>query len=64
MKGRLVKTCLNNVPGGHQYYYWDGTDDSSRRANIGMYIAHLRSVTAEGAISNKTKIIVLGTPLK
>lgn len=64
LKGRLVKTCLNNVPGGHQYYYWTGKDDMYRRANIGMYIAHLRSVTAEGAISNKTKIVVLGTPLK
>ncbi|MBU1355571.1 MAG: Ig-like domain-containing protein [Candidatus Edwardsbacteria bacterium] len=64
LKGRLVKTCLNNVPGGHQYYYWNGTDNSNRRTNIGMYIAHLRSVTAEGGISDKTKIIVLGTPLK
>jgi len=64
LKGRLVKTCLNNVPGGHQYYYWTGKDDMYRQANIGIYIAHLRSVTAEGAISDKTKIIVLGTPLK
>jgi DNA/RNA endonuclease YhcR with UshA esterase domain len=64
LKGRLVKTCLNNVPGGHQYYYWNGTDNSNRRADIGMYIAHLRSVTAQGAISDKTKIVVLGTPLK
>lgn len=64
LKGRLVKTCLNNVPGGHQYYYWTGNDDSNRRANIGMYIAHLRSVTAQGSISDKTKIIVLGTQLK
>jgi DNA/RNA endonuclease YhcR with UshA esterase domain len=64
LKGRLVKTCLNNVPGGHQYYYWDGTDDSNRRASIGMYIAHLRSVTDEGAITDKTKIVVLGTKLK
>ncbi len=64
LKGRLVKTCLNNVPGGHQYYYWTGKDDMYRRANIGMYIAHLRSVTDKGAISDKTKIVVLGTPLK
>ena len=63
LKGRLVKNCLNNVPGGHQYYYWDGTDDSHRRVCIGMYIAHLRTVTAEGAITDKTKVIVLATEL-
>lgn len=64
LKGRLVKTCLNNVPGGHQYYYWDATDDSHRRASIGMYIAHLRTVTAEGSVSDQTKVIVLGTKLQ
>ncbi|MBI5805030.1 Ig-like domain-containing protein [candidate division TA06 bacterium] len=64
LKGRLVKNCLNNVPGGHQYYYWDGTDDSHRRVCIGMYIAHLRTVTAEGSITDKTKVIVLATKLQ
>jgi hypothetical protein len=68
LKGRLVTTIFNNVPGGHKTLLdgsvWNGTDNSNRRANIGIYIAHLRSVTAQGGISDKTKIIVLGTPLK
>lgn len=64
LKGRLVKTCLNNVPGGHQLYPWDGTDDLKRRANIGIYIVHLRSVSPNGGNVDRTKLIVLGTPLK
>ena len=64
LKGRLVKSLLNNKPGGFQPVPWDGKDHMGRRAAIGIYIAHLRSVTAQGSISDKTKIIVLGTPLK
>lgn len=64
LKGRLVKTCLNSVPGGHQIFRWDGSDDSQRRATIGIYISHLRSVSALGAVSDQTKLVVLGTRLK
>lgn len=63
LKGRLVKTCLNNIPGGYQIFRWDGSDDAKRRATIGIYIAHLRSVTTLGAVSDQTKLIVLGTRL-
>ena len=64
LKGRLVKTCLNNVPGGHQLYPWNGADNMGRRANIGIYIVHLRSVSPEGGNMDRTKLVVLGTPLK
>ncbi len=64
LKGRLVKTCLNNAPGGHQNYPWDGKDNLGRRANIGIYIAHLRSVSPKGSAVDRTKLVVLGTPLK
>jgi DNA/RNA endonuclease YhcR with UshA esterase domain len=64
LKGRLVKTCLNNAPGGHQTYPWDGKDNIGRRANIGIYIAHLRSVSPQGGSVDRTKLVVLGTPLK
>ncbi|HTY08011.1 MAG TPA: Ig-like domain-containing protein [Candidatus Edwardsbacteria bacterium] len=64
LKGRLVKTLLNNVPGGHQVCVWDGKDDAHRPANIGIYILHLRSVSAKGNVADQNKTIVLGTPLK
>lgn len=64
LKGRLVKTCLNNAPGGHQTYPWDGKDNMGRRAGIGIYIAHLRSVSTQGGSVDRTKLVVLGTPLK
>jgi hypothetical protein len=64
LKGRLVKTCLNNAPGGHQTYPWDGKDNMGRRANIGIYIAHLRSLSPQGGSMDRTKLVVLGTPLK
>lgn len=64
LKGRLVKTLLNNVLGGHQVCYWDGTNDGHRRANIGMYVLHLRSVSTDGTTRNKSMVVVLGTPLK
>lgn len=64
LKGRLVKTCLNNAPGGHQNYPWDGKDNMGRRAAIGIYIAHLRSVSPQGGSVDRTKLVVLGTPLK
>ncbi|HBE73973.1 MAG TPA: hypothetical protein DDW31_07815 [candidate division Zixibacteria bacterium] len=64
LKGRLVKTCLNNAPGGHQNYPWDGKDNMGRRASIGIYIVHLRSVSPQGGGVDRTKLVVLGTPLK
>lgn len=64
LKGRLVKTCLNNAPGGHQTYPWDGKDNMGRRAGIGIYIAHLRSLSPQGGSVDRTKLVVLGTPLK
>ena len=64
LKGRLVKTLLNNVPGGHQTALWNGGDNFHRRATIGMYILHLRSVTFQGAVTDRTMVVVLGTPLK
>lgn len=63
LKGRLVRTCLNNAPGGHQTYPWNGKDDMGKRANIGIYIAHLRSVSAQGGKVDRTKLVVMGTPL-
>lgn len=64
LKGRLVKTLLNSVPGGHQVCRWDGTDNGRRRASIGMYVLHLRSVATDGQVRDKSMVVVLGTPLK
>jgi flagellar hook assembly protein FlgD len=64
LKGRLVRTCLNNAPGGHQNFPWDGKDNMGRRANIGIYIAHLRCVSPQGGNVDRTKLVVLGTPLE
>jgi hypothetical protein len=64
LRGRLVRTLLNNVPGGHQVCYWDGKDEAHRLANLGIYIMHLRSVSAKGNVADKNEIVVLGTPLK
>jgi hypothetical protein len=64
LKGRLVKTLLNSVPGGHQVCFWDGTNDGHRRANIGMYVLHLRSVSTNGTTKDRSLVVVLGTPLK
>jgi predicted extracellular nuclease len=64
LKGRLVRTLLNNVPGGNNPCYWDGTDEQHRRANLGIYILHMRGITPNGQTTDKTKLIVLGTNLK
>jgi DNA/RNA endonuclease YhcR with UshA esterase domain len=64
LKGRLVKTLLNSVPGGHQVCRWDGTDNGHRRAGIGMYVLHLRSVSTDGQVRGTSRVVVLGTPLK
>lgn len=64
LKGRLVRTLLNNAMGGHQIVPWEGTDQMNRRVNIGMYIVHLRCVAADGKTTDQTKILVMGTKLK
>ena len=64
LKGRLVKTLLNNTMGGHQIVPWDGTDQMNRRVNIGIYIVHLRCVAADGKTTDQTKLLVMGTKLK
>jgi DNA/RNA endonuclease YhcR with UshA esterase domain len=64
LKGRLVKTLLNNVMGGHQIVPWEGNDQMNRRVNIGIYIVHLRCVAADGKTTDQTKLLVMGTKLK
>jgi hypothetical protein len=64
LKGRLIRTLLNNAMGGHQIVPWDGTDEMHRRANIGIQIVHLRSVAADGKTTDQTKLLVMGTKLK
>jgi len=64
LKGRLVRTLLNNTMGGHQIVPWEGTDQMNRRVNIGIYIVHLRCVAADGKTTDQTKLLVMGTKLK
>jgi DNA/RNA endonuclease YhcR with UshA esterase domain len=64
LKGRLVRTLLNNTMGGQQIVPWEGTDQMNRRVNIGIYIVHLRCVAADGKTTDQTKLLVMGTKLK
>jgi len=61
-KGREIKQIISNHPGPIKTD-WMGTDNLSRRVNIGTYILHIEAVSPLGKITSITQPIVVATEL-
>ncbi|MGA9116897.1 MAG: lamin tail domain-containing protein [Bacteroidota bacterium] len=64
-RGRLIRTLLNNEPSGSRGdAVWDGRDDGSQRARIGMYVALLEAVEEGGVVEAAKTVVVLASRLR
>ncbi len=61
--GRLVKSLLNNQPGGYYALNWDGRDDNQEPCPIGIYILNLKGITVQGKDISVQKPVVVATKL-
>lgn len=58
--GRIVRKLTNNMlPGTSGCITWDGTDESGRRAHMGIYLVFIRIFDLEGRVSQIKKTCVL-----
>lgn len=58
--GRLVKRLLNNeVLGTSGFFTWDGSNDSGRPCNTGMYVLFIRTISEDGTIKDFKKSCIL-----
>jgi hypothetical protein len=65
VKGRLIKTLLDNEPSGSERaVVWNGLDDSGRTARIGIYIVYLEALSSsKKAIKSLKTTVVLARKL-
>jgi DNA/RNA endonuclease YhcR with UshA esterase domain len=63
MEGRLVRTLLDNGPGGYHDLKWDGTDELSRPKSAGIYLVSVRGAGSDGKSQTVTRPVVLAIKL-
>jgi len=61
LRGHVIKTIVNNIPvGNSQTWFWNGTDELNRKANIGIYIVYAELFGLDGKRQVKKKTITVG----
>lgn len=61
-KGRLIKYLIKNqLISSESTFTWDGTDDSGRKANIGIYVVYMEIIDMKGSVKQYKKTAVLAT---
>ncbi|WP_026474064.1 lamin tail domain-containing protein [Alkaliflexus imshenetskii] len=60
-EGHPVRHIANNSLAGREgFFSWDGTDDSGRRCNSGIYIVLIRYFNLKGKVTEQKLVTVLG----
>lgn len=55
-RGRLIRTLANNEPSGPEgMLVWDGSDDSGRKARMGIYVISLEAIDDRGGVLETAK---------
>ncbi len=62
--GREVRNLIKNeLLGSSGQFQWDGTDNDSKKARIGIYMARIEVFNPQGKVKRFTKNIILGGKL-
>jgi hypothetical protein len=64
LKGRRVRTLLQNALGGYYDLKWDGSDDRLRALPAGIYLLNIRAATGTGTTETLTRPIAVAVKLR
>jgi hypothetical protein len=60
-QGRPVRSLVNNsLTGTNGFFTWDGTDDSGRKCNAGIYVVYINFFNLKGDVFEEKHVTVLG----
>ena len=59
VKGRKVRTLLDEEPGADGEVYWTGDDDSGKPLSLGIYILHM-TASGESIEEAVTTVVIAG----